>query len=340
MGILARVDESPKLWFLNADCEYELAAGSRVYRRLPTIERRLRRLAPMLLWLGRPGDGLVLDEPWTGDEQREAARRGVDLVSPERPGNQMHRRFTPWCWTPSAVALGARLGALVDPVPADVVRRVNSKLFSHAIERELGIAIPGAATASSMDELSDAMARGCPGSQDKWVVKSPFGVAARERVLGRGPEIDAASAVWVGRRFALGETLLFEPWLDVVREYGVAIHVNPDATTRVAGISDQETNGAGTITGYRLGRAPSRERRAELDAIAREVGARLFGEGYVGPAGIDALEHARGVRPLLEINARWTFGFVALAVEREHPADVGARWNPDSPWTVSPGGRP
>lgn len=31
---------------------------------------------------------------------------------------------------------------------------------------------------------------------------------------------------------------------------------------------------------------------------------------------MDALEHAGGLHPLLEINARHTMGFVALAVER------------------------
>jgi hypothetical protein len=31
---------------------------------------------------------------------------------------------------------------------------------------------------------------------------------------------------------------------------------------------------------------------------------------------VDALEHTGGLHPLLEINARYTMGFVALAVER------------------------
>lgn len=31
---------------------------------------------------------------------------------------------------------------------------------------------------------------------------------------------------------------------------------------------------------------------------------------------MDALEHAGGLHPLLEVNARHTMGFIALAVER------------------------
>ena len=54
--------------------------------------------------------------------------------------------------------------------------------------------------------------------------------------------------------------------------------------------------------------------RARAHLLADE---RLRAEGYRGPAGFDALEHAGGLHPLLEVNARYTLGFVALAVERE-----------------------
>jgi len=81
-------------------------------------------------------------------------------------------------------------------------------------------------------------------------------------------------------------------------------------------VSDLRTNGAGTGVGYLLGRPPSPARMAELEGIVAVIAARLRAEGYHGPAGLDALEHAGGLHPLLEINARYTMGFVALAVER------------------------
>ena len=65
-----------------------------------------------------------------------------------------------------------------------------------------------------------------------------------------------------------------------------------------------------------MGSPPATRRLVELERVARSVGARLHAEGFRGPVGADALEHAGGLHPLLEVNARHTMGFVALAVER------------------------
>jgi hypothetical protein len=199
----------------------------------------------------------------------------------------------------------------------ELVARVNSKLWSHALEVEMGWALPGARVAHTAEELSEAAARACPGADDKWVVKSPYGFAARERVLGRGPHVEGPQGAWAFKRLARGEPLIFQPWLEVRREYGVVVEVSREGAHRLLGVSDLQTNGAGTGVGYVLGRTPTRRRMQELEEAAAVVCERLRAEGYCGPAGFDALEHAGGLHPLLEVNARYTMGFVALAVERE-----------------------
>lgn len=304
---------------MNADFEAELAAlaAGSSYRRLPSFDNLNRRLAEHLLWLAVPGDALLIQNPCSENLKSEASRRGIELVTHENTKPQSARLFTPWGWTPSAAAAGEKAGAIIAPaVSFSTVARVNSKLWSHALEVELGIAQSGAALAHTFEELQQAAARACPDPEDKWVVKSPYGFAARDRVLGRGPRIDAPQAKWSQKRLALGETLIFQPWLEVRREYGIVLEISHDGSYLIHGISDLQTNGAGTGTGYILGRPPDAVRTGELEHIARLVSERLFKEGYSGPVGIDALEHARGFHPLLEINARYTMGFVAVAVER------------------------
>ncbi|MDT7808760.1 MAG: hypothetical protein QOJ70_2573 [Acidobacteriota bacterium] len=314
---------------MNADFEAELAAhdASGAYRRTQAFEQLNRRLSAQMLWLARAGDALLLAKPWADALGTEAHRRGVELVSPEDKGSQAGRLFTPWGWTPSAAKAGMKVGAIVRPIGFEIVRRVNSKLWSHALEVELGVALEGAATADTIETLREHAARACPGPQDKWVIKSPYGFAARERVLGRGPAVEGAQAVWALKRLARGETLIFQPWLEVVREYGVVVEINDDGSHRVLGVSDLQTNGAGTGTGYMLGRPPIIERMTQLEAMASVVCERLHAEGYRGPAGVDAIEHAGGLHPLLEVNARYTMGFVALAVERALKPSTPLFWS-------------
>lgn len=313
---------------MNADFETELSHVVGPYRRLPSTDALNRRLAPHLLWLARAGDALLLREPWSDDLQKEARRRGVKLVSPDHTGDLTAHTFTPWGWTPSAVAAGERAGAIVSPpVPFSVLARVNSKLWSHELEVELGWAQSGATTARAFDELQEAVERACPGKNDKWVIKSPFGFAARDRVLGRGPSLEGPPARWCERRFEKGERLIFQPWLEVIREYGIVMEISPGGAYDIQGISDLQTNGAGTGKGYLLGRAPAPHRLVELERVAEIVGARLFREGYHGPVGIDALEHAGGLHPLLEINARYTMGFVAVAVEKSLKPSSQTFWS-------------
>ncbi len=308
---------SARLWYMNADFEMELAIPpTGKYFCSPIVEKINHRLAPNLLWLASPGDALLLEKPWSSDTIKLAQKQQVDLIALDCKTKHPNKVFTPWGWTTSVIRLGSKLEAIVNAPSLELITRINSKLFSFQLEQEWGIAMSKAGIAASFGELNELVMQGCPHPEDKWVIKSPMGVAARERVLGRGPNLVGASAVWVERRFELGEQLIFQPWLKVIREYGITIYVLPNGKVEVFGISDLQTNGAGTGTGYLLGRTIPSQRLVELEEIAKRVGKRLFDEGYTGPAGVDALEHIKGLHPLLEINARYTMGFVAIAVER------------------------
>jgi len=57
-----------------------------------------------------------------------------------------------------------------------------------------------------------------------------------------------------------------------------------------------------------------------LHEVVTTVGAALFAAGYTGPFAIDAFVHrgagGRALHPLCEINARYTFGWIAHALRR------------------------
>ena len=54
----------------------------------------------------------------------------------------------------------------------------------------------------------------------------------------------------------------------LAREYGVVAEIAADGSFEVRGVSDLQTNGAGTGTGYILGRPPDAARVRGLDAEA------------------------------------------------------------------------
>jgi hypothetical protein len=305
-----------RLWYMNADFEMELAANSARYKCPPNFLSINHRLAERLLWLSSPGDALLIDPPWSPELLGTAKRREVELVSGAQPSRHDEHTFTPWGWTPTSLTKGATAGPVLHHPDLDVVRLVNSKLWSFELECELDIAIPGSSASSTFEELEAAVALACPGPEDKWVIKSPYGFAARDRVLGRGPVMAHAQAQWAKRRFTMQETLLFQPWLEVKREYGIVMELEENGRFNILGISDLQTNGAGTGIGYLLGRKIKPDRMRDFESIASMVAPRLTRAGYFGPVGIDALEHTGGLLPLLEINARYTMGFIAIAVER------------------------
>lgn len=324
------VPGGPRLWYVNTDCEAEWAAFVSGRRYTPNGRFAVRNLIVaynLLKHLLRPGDGLLTPRDRRPSLAPAADAVGVELVALDQPGDQSARLFTPWGWTPSALAVGERAKAALSPPPLAVVARVNAKTYSHALERELGVADPRAKPVASEAELTAHIAQTRPQTDDLWVVKHPYGVAARERILGRGPVLPAPAAVWCRRRFAAGDTLLFEPWHAVRREYGVCAFTDAAGRTTLLGVSRPLTNRAGTPIAYDLTPTPIPE---PVRRIALHVGARLAAAGYHGPWGCDALEHAHGWRPLLEINARWTLGFLALRVAAESPAPPG-RWRPETP---------
>src|SRR5207249_241453 len=102
----------------------------------------------------------------------------------------------------------------------------------------------------------------------------------------------------------------FEPWVEVEREVGLQIEVGRGGAVSFLGATESIVTAGGQWVGSRIGGDPPPERLREA---ALEVGRRLAREGYFGPAGIDAFVMNGGaLRPIVEVNARFTMGMVAL----------------------------
>lgn len=319
----------------NFDFEDELAFG-RSRRLSPRLADRLRILAGHLRILGGPAERILtpsddlLEEirlrppsrllAWGETERTRAAR---DLLT--------GRDDLPFA-TASSNPI-ARLLAMSSPPNAEIARRVNDRSFAFELSRENGLGLPAAELLNDPQSIL-AKIQGPPPNASRWIVKSAFSAAGRSRLWFPAGESPAAPGA-IARLLRRGPVVV-EPWLTRLTDFGICA-ITTDSGVEVLGIHRLIVNRVGTPQAIEFGE--DRLRPRELEEASREllfstallVGRRLAKHGYLGVFGIDSwlwIDHAgnRHLNPLGEINARLTFGLVALA----HHYNGNRRLNLDS----------
>lgn len=290
----------------NLNFELELQGGA---ERWP---RRLLDAVPQLVVLGGPGDVFLSPEPVEVPPALAPGLPRVVALDRASAAELRGQALIPWGASEGARAVAERLGLTLDAPPIEVVRRVNDKAFSHALEARLGVGLPRSTLVASSVDLGLALAAFSPG--ESAVLKEPLGFGGQGRLLVRGPRLTPAQEAWVAPRLASGP-LLVEPWLARVGSYSTQIDVTQGGSVRLVGMLRGMDTAGGRYQGSAVGGIPGAV-AGMLATVAVEVGRALAAEGYYGPAGIDAFSwddgNRRRLRPLVEINARMTFGLVAL----------------------------
>ncbi len=227
----------------------------------------------------------------------------------------------------------------VKAVTVDVARAASDRRLAAALAGALGVALPGATTITSVDELRAHLAAGGAGASPTgaWVVKAVVTSAGRERVRRTGELVDQATATRIARLLARHGALVFEPWLDRLLDLGVGGVVEGAGRARLLPPHRPWCDDAGVVRGVVVDDGAGLEPawRAELARVAGAVATRLGAVGYRGGYVVDALVHrtASGPRlhPLVEINPRLTFGLVARAWAERTGATILGLGGPPPP---------
>jgi hypothetical protein len=221
----------------------------------------------------------------------------------------------------------------------DCVRRVHDKAFAHAVaEREglLPARLRGAiqvldAAALQPDAAGMAAVEAALASLPEWAaldftLKPRLGSSGRGRVAGAHAIADTPAIRGALARLAARGGALLEPWLDRIEDLSAQLFVASDGALRMLGTTRVIVTRAGLYRGQR-GLVDSKGRvvsGSEHDETLREAAVlaaqAAAGEGFRGACGIDAFSF-RGpegvvLRPLLEINARFTAGTIAVGLVR------------------------
>ena len=328
----------PRLYVGNFDFEHDLASGPR------ELPRAVRSLAADLVsaWIAVSEPEDVIWSPTGAPAYDFHDLKNLGMTPPRWVSREddlprgADWELVPWGWTSQWVAFGRAHGWSCPAPPLDIVRQVNSRIFRCELEQELGIAPSGSAVLRSMAELLAHVAQQVTDDAG-WVLKANFGMAGRERVVGRGPRVGEPALNWARRRLVQSDTgLVFEPWLERAAEAGLQWDIPASGEPRLLGITPLLTDAGGTYRGSRIVCSD-----VELSdwqpavEVTLQVARRLQQLGYWGPLGIDAMRYrtASGeilCRPLQDLNARFTMGRLALGLRRFVPTGCSAEWLHDA----------
>ena len=305
---------------------------------LTSLADRLRPINAELAWswlpLLRPGDVVLGVEPpalpaaGSGFPDPPSTRwREVECLPQPRPG--MTGTLIPWGWTPPAQALAARLGQPVAIPSLAVVAGVNSRVRRWEWERELGMDLPGSQVIASLSDLSAAL-HTLPDPAAGWILKANFGMSGREAIRGTGAMVTEPQRRFVEQRLAATGPLVLEPLLNPLAEAGVQWELSANGTITLVGLAEQVAAG-GSWQGSRWSSEPVPPAWREAVEATRQVAQRVAAAGYFGPLGIDVMRYrdAAGherLRPLQDLNARFTMGRLALAWRDWLPAGWSGLW--------------
>ena len=342
--------------------EHDIALGGGYSPDAATTER-IADLAWMPMFMARAG-GIVVAGPtpppafvarqraagfaipqWFDRRDVPAARPDIAAVVPWGWGPDARRRLAPWIRLadappPAADTDASRLSKLT-------WRDIGAQVASDPRDGCFGPWAAGREATTVQHVVAAAREYGARGYA-RVVVKAPWGTAGRGMLRIDGAEPDPAQCNWLRRTLARQHAVLVEPWLRATADTSIRITVAPDGTFAIEDVGRFVTDARGQYLGAVLGplsravssaqarvlhcdgRDPGRMRRV-VERLAAAVAERAHALGYAGPVGIDgvvARDHDDVVRwrPLVEVNARPTFGHVVAGLARQLAPRVPGLW--------------
>ncbi len=249
-----------------------------------------------------------------------------------------------WLNTPAARQFARESECRLFGADPEVVREVHDKAFAHRVaveERMFPACLTPCIGVLESDDLrdSDAAIRGIEAKLAQWpgwtagrfTLKPRFGTSGRGRVAGNAGRVAEASGGFA--RLAESGGAMLEPWLKRTCDLSAQLWIGSDRKIVLLGTTELLVKGSGLYRGHRgfidsKGRVTSGNRYDEaLREAAVAVAQAAAAAGYHGPCGVDAFafEWEPGrieLRPIVEFNARFTLGIIAIGLLRRALAEI------------------
>ncbi len=333
---------SPDVFFFNPIAEEEIAAGGPVETRESVLDLA-HDLEILVAFLAKREDIALMRELPTREHLARLKACGFvlpELAPLDEEGGikrdsllrkrRLHR-LRPWGHSPATAAL---LSPLVDRLPeTERVHPLWKDAWEELCSKPPVVGNDQATVRCTSREDAEAVVK--PGRT--WVAKAPLGASGRRNQ--RFSEFNEVSN-WIEKTIAAQGAVVIEPWLDRVFDFSAQYEMEDDEL-RFLGFVRMENGRSGRFCAAEAGPKFLRPVDPEIarflmekeygsatprlgfysDILPVELKEKLAAAGYRGPVGVDAFVHRQadgslGLRRVVEINARYTMGRVAIELAR------------------------
>ena len=212
-----------------------------------------------------------------------------------------------------------------------------SREFDHAMQRLVNVDQKNGVDGTLVTTLEEIDGVAKNYADQQLVLKANYSASGAERIFASGGEpLTDNSRKWARKILRRHGTILIEPWLDRVLDFSIQIEVG--AKSRLLGRVFFSNDSRGRYLSHRVDKRPSTiptdvqrmlndaSTRKTMNAAWHTVADALAEQGYQGPAGIDAMVYrsesgALCLRPIVEVNPRFTFGRIAIELRRSLDAN-------------------
>jgi hypothetical protein len=260
--------------------------------------------------------------------------------------------ITAWLNTEAAARAAAAAGGELNGPAPGVVRRVHDKAFAHEVACREGwlpqelvetIAVLEPAELADADHgirrLQTLLAGWPEEARRRFTLKPRFGCSGRGRVAGSDGAADTEELRGALPRLAQRGGALLEPWCDRSEDLSASLWLGDDGELLLLGTTRQWLAPSGLYLGQRgtldtKGRVTSGSERDETLREAAAAVARAAARcGFRGPCGVDAFAYRTAAgeerfRPVVELNARFTMGILAIGWARRSLAKAREAFHP------------
>lgn len=253
---------------------------------------------------------------YASDEDRIAVTNlseGSDerLILLDDPKAAKNAEIAYWGASPQAGLWAAQKGFICSMPPFEVVREVNSKVFSFMNSPKL----PNAQLLTSREEMLTYL-KGI--NFAKLMLKYPYGYAGRGNHVFDLSEDGVLDKI---AKWACHLPIIAEPYVERILDFSTQWQILPDKTWHKVGATRILNSATGIYSGTIVG--PEEEVFNEFlpfvkehEAIVQPLLEKIALKGYFGYLGVDAMVYndkgKYALQPIVEINARQTMALCAL----------------------------